>query len=78
MSTINLHAQGIMPADTYADTITKVRISSDAAFDPEFPWVLDGYNEGTRELSEDVERYRTHADAVTDIPRWLEVNGYTL
>lgn len=78
MNTINLTAQGISTADTWAESITKVRIFWDGFMDPEYPWRLDGYNERTRELSEDVSSFRTHSDAVRAIPAWLIVNGYTL
>ncbi|MGO2150854.1 MAG: hypothetical protein ACTH32_06590 [Microbacterium gubbeenense] len=77
-STINLAAQGVKVADTWAESITKVRISWDGDFDPNYAWCLDGYNEDTRELSEDVTRHRSHAAAVRAIPAWLTENGYTL
>lgn len=76
MSTIDLRGQGIQTADTWAESITKVRISRDADFDPEYPWVLDGYNERTHELSEDLDRFATHAAAVAGIPAFLSRNGF--
>ena len=42
------------------------------------PWALDGYNEQTRELSEDIEFFATHAEAVAAIPAFLARNNFSL
>ena len=80
-STLKLSKQGIKVADTWAASITKLRIQRCAPNtyyvdeDHFASWALDGYNEVTHELSEDIEFYATHAEAVAAIPAFLARNN---
>ncbi|UUG69659.1 hypothetical protein SEA_FRANSOYER_94 [Microbacterium phage Fransoyer] len=73
-STLNLAAQGLRTADTWATCVTKFRIHYEPAEDHE-PWVLDAINENTLELSEEIEYHATLEEAVADMPHFLERYG---
>ncbi|QIG59102.1 hypothetical protein SEA_RUBYRALPH_94 [Microbacterium phage RubyRalph] len=76
-STLNLAAQGLRTADTWATYVTKFRIHYEPAEDHE-PWVLDAINENTLELSEEIEYHDTLEAAVADMAPFLERNKLTL
>jgi hypothetical protein len=71
------------------DEITKVRIyriedapfgtpAEVSALTDDYPWQVDGYDERTGRVTQDVLNYVTHAGAVRGIPEFLEWHGYTL
>jgi hypothetical protein len=88
VSTSTLHAPQDM-SHYSGDEITKVRIyrledapfgtpAEVSALTDDAPWQIDGYDERTGRVTQDVLNYVTHAGAVRGIPEFLEWHGYTL
>lgn len=60
-------AHGLNPEDDYAHEVDRLRITRDPAED-DYPWLVDGINTATGQVSMWMQSYRTHAAAVADLP----------
>lgn len=88
MSTNTLHPATV-PTEYSGTGITKLRIyrlpdapfgtpAEVAALTDDYPWQLDGIDERTGRVTQDVLNYRTHESAVRGIPVFLDWHGYFL
>lgn len=71
-STLHLGSQGIALSPDWTTVITNLRIHHEPNHGHLHPWVLDGINVHTLELTEDVEYHPTFADAIADMPAFVE------
>lgn len=88
MTTNTLHPVTV-PSEYSGSEITKLRIyrlpdapfgtlDEVAALTDDYPWQLDGIDERTGRVTQDVLNYRTHESAVRGIPEFMDHYGYEL